>query len=74
MEESRLRREDRKVKNYAISYGMTEQQIKDLMHLMRRRRQPPKDYCWPDSFPGMYQGSRIQPIPFGELRGTIEKD
>ena len=79
MEESRLQREDRKVKQYAINYGMTEVQLKELAKILlfeRARRRngsiPPADYFWPDSYPGNYCDTRIQPIPFGELRGTIE--
>ena len=99
MEESRLQREDRKVKQYAINYGMTEApgnaslpnrwyssstscsqwwgmtevQLKDLVRARRRNGSiPPADYFWPDSYPGNYCDTRIQPIPFGELRGTIE--
>lgn len=71
MEESRFQRENRKVRNYAINYGMSEQQIKDLVR-RRKGRVPPAEYLWPDSFPPHYRNTRIQPIPFGELRGTIE--
>ena len=69
MEESRFQRENRKVRNYAITYGMSTQRLKDIL---RKGRVPPAEYLWPDSFPPHYRNTRIQPIPFGELRGTIE--
>jgi len=50
---------------------MSEQQIKDLVR-RRKGRVPPAEYLWPDSFLPHYRNTRIQPIPFGELRGTIE--
>ena len=64
MEESRVQRQTRKVVSIARSFGMNDTKI--VAMLMRKHLMPPHDYLDEDL--------DIVPIPFGEMRGTIEED
>lgn len=80
MEESRVQGRDRtlvavnhldKMIKYAFNYGATERKLANLI-AKRNSMLPPEGYRYPDAYSEPHHILDIQPIPWGELRGTIE--
>lgn len=60
-----------KLINYSTNYGMSHGKLKKLIQT-RNSLIPPDGYSYPHNFPEPHHILDIQPIPWPELRGTIE--